>query len=421
MGIQSTMFTAVSGLNSSSRTLTEIGNNIANSGTVSFKARSVMFGDLINTALEKKMTKGRGVQVVSVRSNFAQGSLQRTQNVLDLSIDGLGFFQVRDPNAIAGGVTFTRAGQFSVDKNGFIVDPNRLILQGYLADATGAITGQIGDLKVKSTPISKITTAIKAQVNLDSNQTTNTFSLANPVGTSNFSTSLTVYDSIGNQHLLTIYFSKTAANTWAYNVVAAAAEVTSTQEVGGNARVASGTLTFNTSGALTGTTGPTYYNSGASGIDFDGATANQAIGLDFTGSSQLAASSSVIQLSQDGSPAGLLTGVFVDSDGRVVGQFTNGLTQNLGQLALARFANPDGLVAQGRNLFSASAQAGEAQVGTAGSGALGRVVPGALELSNVDLGEEFINMITAQRMFQANSRVISTTDEMLQELVNLKR
>jgi flagellar hook protein FlgE len=418
MGLQSTLYAAVSGINASGRMLTEIGNNIANSGTIAFKSRTVLFGDVMNAALLKQLSQGQGVQVTEVRTNFAQGSLQRTGNALDVAIDGEGFFQVKDDKT--GRIFYTRAGQFAKDKDGRLVDANGLLLQGYQAQ-NGAITGTIGNLSLETSPIAKATSAITVQVNLDSNASTTAFSLTDPLSTSNFSTSLTVYDSIGNAHLLTIYFSKQATNTWKYHVVANAAEVNSTQEVGSNGLVADGTLTFNTNGVLTSASGPHYYNASETGIDFVGATPDQRISLVFTGSSQLAAPSSVQQLAQDGSPAGVLSSVSVDTEGRVVGKFTNGLTQYLGQIALARFANPDKLVAEGRNLFSGSAEAGLAQIGTGGSGLLGRVVAGSLEFSNVDLAQEFVNMIGAQRMFQANARIVSVTDEVMQEVVNLKR
>lgn len=295
------------------------------------------------------------------------------------------------------------------------------------------------------------TTTVDIGANLNSQSTTGTFSLLDPAGTAQFSTSLTVYDSVGNSHLLTTYFTKTAANTWTYNVAGSTNEIVTANYDASNinaslgiVRLASGTLTFTTSGALDTESVVTSYDDGTPGgaagttvgqaqIDFVGATPNQAIAFNFGTSvttdggagfdltTQFGAASGLVQQSQNGFGAGTLQTFSVETNGTVNGRFSNGQVRPLAQLALARFPDPLGLVRTGKNTFAESGTSGQPLVGAATSAGLGRVLANTLELSNVDLGESFIDMIAAQRGFQANSRVITTSDEVLQELVNLKR
>ncbi len=452
MGILSSLFAGVSGLNANGTALSVIGNNIANLSTVGFKASKASFADLISSSISGgsgAIQTGIGVALTSVQGNFSQGSLSTSSNVLDLAIDGNGFFIVKD----AQNATFySRAGLFRLDKDNNVVDPTGFKLQGFLADTTGAITGNIGDVALPSTTASpRATTTAQVATNLRSNTTIGpTFLLSDPSGTSNFSTSITVFDSLGNSHLLTTYFTKTAANTWDYNVVAALPDIDTSGYNAANqdstlgiVRVGTGTLTFGTNGTLLNESVVTRYDNGTAAgtagaapgqlqIDFVGATANQLMTMDFgsnttsggnglDGTTQFGAESALVQQTQDGYAAGSLQAFSVDANGIISGRFSNGQLRALAQVVLARFPDPIGLTRTGKNTFAQSGNSGQPVNGTPDSAGLGRVLSNSLELSNVDLGESFIDMIAAQRGFQANSRVITTSDEILQELVNLKR
>jgi flagellar hook protein FlgE len=452
MGILSSLFTGVSGLNANGNALSVIGNNIANLSTIGFKSSRSVFADLISSSLGGAggaIQTGLGVSLNGVQGNFSQGSLSTTSNALDLAIDGNGFFVLRDTS---GAPFYSRAGQFHLDAQSRIVDPSGFFLQGYQVNASGLITASIGGVTLPTTTAPpNSTTTVDIGANLNSQSTTSTFSLVDPNGTSQFSTSFTVYDSLGNSHLLTTYFSKTAANTWDYNIVGSTNEVvTANYDVSninaslGLVRLASGTLTFATSGALDTESVITSYDSGTPAgtagaivgqaqIDFVGATTDQLITFDFGTSvttdggagvdltTQFGAPSGLVQQTQNGFGAGALQAFSVETDGIINGRFSNGQVRPLAQLALARFPDPLGLVRTGKNTFAESGISGQSLVSPATSAGLGRILSSTLELSNVDLGESFIEMIAAQRGFQANSRVITTSDDILQELVNLKR
>lgn len=457
MGITSAFFAATSGINATSRALSEIGNNIANAQTVGYKSRTVSFGDLFGATIggggtSTALVEGRGVRVLGIDPSFTQGSLQTTSNALDLAIDGDGFFQVKDAS---GNTFFSRAGQFNIDLQGNIVNPSGQILQGYLA-TNGVVGNALGDLQLLTTQqLGTATTTVNMSGNLKADDLvltspSNAALLADPGNSaiSHFSQGIRVFDSQGSGHDLTVYFTKTAPNVWEYHVIAQASEVNAGGDilsggfedlVSGNALVADGTLTFDTSGLLQSESLINYYNTGGSGgagIDFvtsnQNPALNQAIVFSFgtsiteggagsDGMIQAGSRSVVLNQSQDGFANGTLTGTSIGEDGVITGKFSNGTTQNLGQLALTRFINPDGLQPIGRNLFIQSGDSGTPLVGTPGSGSFGKVSASTLETSNVDLGDELVNMITMQRGFQANSRIITTTNDLLGELVNLAR
>lgn len=445
MGLQSAFFTAISGISATGRALGEIGNNIANAETTGYKARRVSFSDLFGATIggggtATAVTEGRGVRINGIDPIFSQGSLESTSNALDLAVDGDGFFHVKDS---AGNSFYTRDGQFGVDNAGNIVTASGNKLQGFLANSSGAILGTTGDLVLTTTQqAASATTTVNVGANLDATKTATTFAISNPTGTSHFSTGVTVYDSLGTAHDLTIYFTKTANNAWQYSVVAPSSSVTVDASAlsGTNALIFTGSLTFTTSGALDTETSIKYFDASSAtsgGIDFTGgAAANQTITFDFgtsittdsggstaglDGTTQFGSASTLLTLSQNGQTSGTLSGTSISDTGIIVGRFSNGTTRNIGQVALARFTNPDGLDPIGGNLFIETADSGAPLTGAPGSGAFGKVVANTLESSNVDLGDELVNMITMQRTFQANSRIITTTNDLLGELVNLSR
>ncbi len=407
MGILS-MFTAVSGLNAYGNALSVIGNNIANVGTIGFKSSRSAFAEMVSATLASlagSRQVGLGVYLSDVQGNFGQGSIMLTGNTLDLAIDGDGFFQVNSPS---GAQFYTRAGQFELNNRGEVVDLNGNLLQGYQATTTGIITGSLGNITLSNTASApQATTTATVLANLDASATVPAASFAPTDPTSyNFSSSLTIYDSLGVQHGLQLYFVKTAtANTWDFHY-----------QLDGGGATAGTDLVFGSNGTLTsGGTQTLLLTIGG------GAATPQSVTVDFSGMTQYGAPSALLDQSQDGYAAGSLQRISVDSQGQVVAQFTNGQTRTLAQVVLHRFINPQGLVRVGHNLFAESADSGAPLAGTSNTNGLGSIVSGALEQSNVDLGKEFVDMITIQRAFQANSRAITTSDEMLQELINLKR
>ncbi|MEW6569717.1 MAG: flagellar hook protein FlgE [Nitrospirota bacterium] len=425
------LYTAITGMDANGTWLSVIGDNIANLNTVGFKSSRIAFGDILSQTLAGVSASsqiGRGVHISNVSPLFVQGSFLTTPSALDLAIDGNGFFIVSD----GGALYYSRAGQFTVNKDGNIINPDGLILQGYLADAAGNITGTIDDLQISSgQSLAHATTSASIAINVDATSPIPTapFTLdANGDGTNNdpsnynFSSTVTIYDSQGGAHQITLYFEKTADNAWTVHYV---------QQDPSNPAllVEAGTqlLTFDTNGALiddnSGT--PISFNFGASvspvsaNFNYGTGTAESGDGLD--GTTQFASDFAIMNLSQDGYSAGSLKNVTISEDGVITGVFTNGQTRTIGQVALAKFVSPNGLTKLGRNLYAESFDSGQPIVGMANTSGLGRVLSNALELSNVDLAEEFVKMISAQRGFQANSRIITVTDDLMQELVNLKR
>ncbi len=411
------LFSAISGLNANGTSLSVIGDNVANMNTVGFKASRVAFGDVLSqtiTGTSGNSQIGRGVIVSDISPLFTQGSFEATASALDMAIDGDGFFMVKEDNSNF----YTRAGQFTLDKAGYLVTTDDLRVQGYLYDSGGNATGVIGDISVASLNSAPQPTAnAKFSVNLDSRDgVTGPFDLTNTSGTSNFSTSLTIYDSLGNDHLLTTYFTKTAANQWETNVVTVTDPATDppTYSV-----VETQALQFDDTGGLIIPDPPEF----TATFDFSpwGATGAQSVTFNIADMSQYGSASATVFLSQDGFTAGSLKTLSVSEDGTITGIFTNGQTKPVARLSLAKFTAPTELTKIGRNLYAESFSSGQPIMGEPGTAGIGRVLSSSLELSNVDLAEEFIKMITAQRGFQANSRIITTTDDLLQEVVNLKR
>lgn len=548
MGLSTALFTGVSGLNSNGTGLSIIGDNIANTNTTGFKGSRAAFGDILSSSMggSSSFQIGRGVNLQAVQTQFGQGTLETTNNPLDLAVEGDGFFIVRSEATGAGAQYYTRAGQFKLDKDGYIVNPEGMFLQGYITTAGGALgTVNVSSLNSPAedttnisisanlssgTSVKHITTTGETfyfdttnnQISVNGGATTvtiaagaytaatvdaaieaaftaaglsvnstytgsNTFQIQNtggaaltfdwqdvdttaeqvlgfnpvssgaiaPLGTitsdttsaigfnpasalntSDFSTSITVYDSLGNSHLMTIYFRKTAesspitgggtGNRWDwYAVVPASDSASGTAYVGGHGR-----LEFDTSGKLVNDTQGTGW---ANDFDFSGGVAqNQSINFNFgtsisdggsglDGTTQFGTPNSVLFQSQDGYTAGSLQSLIVDQGGVMTGVFTNGQTSKVADVALARFIAPTELTKAGRSLFTESNGSGVPIIGTAGTSGRGRIFANTLEASNVDLAEEFVKMISAQRGFQANTKVITATDELLTELSNIKR
>lgn len=557
MGMLTSLFTGVSGLASNGQGLSVVGDNIANSNTVGFKGSRTIFADILSSSLGggSPFQVGRGSYVQNVQALFGQGTLETSSNPLDMAIEGDGFFILKDAS---GAQYYTRAGQFNLDKDGNVVNPEGLSLQGKLL--TGTQAGQVSTVNVASlnsppNPTSLVeiasnlnsSTTVKDPLSgtndsftIDTSNQTIEFDEGGPtltatinpgtydgdglataiknaldssggltytvtytpaadgrppkfvisatgsftphwgapattaeqiigfrsitpsapdtsftadyvaVGfdpnkastTSDFSTSITVYDSLGYGHLVTVYFRKTAesvdldgggldsttGNRWHWYALVRSADSTQGQvQVGGQ-----GYLEFDTDGRLVRAI-QQYGNTSGAAFDFaGGVTQSQRINFDFgTGTAQggsgrdattqYGSASSVIFQTQDGYSSGSLKSLTIDNTGTMIGTFTNGQTLKIAEIYLARFIAPTMLTKQGRNLYTESAASGSPIIGSPNTSGRGRVMASSLETSNVDLAEEFVKMIAYQRGFQANTRIITTTDDMLTELMQLKR
>jgi flagellar hook protein FlgE len=412
MGFQS----GLSGLNAAAKNIDVIGNNVANASTVGFKSSRAIFADVFASSLGGggSGNVGIGTKVASVQQEFTQGNITVTNSPLDIAIIGRGFFRF-DNN---GSAAYSRNGQMHVDDNGDIVNSDNLKLTGYTVDAANNIVASAPvPLHLSTTDISpSATTEVRGTLNLDSRAS----AIATPFNANNASTytnstSSAVYDTLGNAHALTFYFVKTAtAGQW---------DVHGTVDGGPVADVDLGngagnpiTVNFNSSGQLT-TAQPM---TGVALTVATGAVAPMNMQLDWTGTTQFGSDFGVTALSQDGYTSGRLVGFDVSDDGIISGRYTNGQANTLGQVVLANFANPQGLRPTGNNLWQETADSGGPIIGAPQTGSMGSLQSAAIEDSNVDLTQELVNMITAQRVYQANAQTIKTQDQVLQTIVNLR-
>lgn len=426
MTLRNTMNTGVSGLITEGRALGVVGDNVANLNTVGFKQSRAIFEDVLGGVGSET---GFGVRMARTQQVFAQGSLLNTDGPTDVALSGDGFFIVKGSVGGVDGSFYTRAGQCTVRNDGTLVNPGGLAVQGYRANPDGTFSSQLGPIELPTTTLPpRPTSRLTVSANLDSSSVTPTgaFDPNNPGPTSNFSTAMTTYDSLGTPHSVSVYYRRTGANAWEYHALANGAEVAG-GTAGRNTEVAAGTLTFNTNGSLQSTAS----TSGGT-VSFNGARPGQALTFDFgtpvasggtglTGMTQFGSPSTLTSQRQDGYAPGDLSNVRVDSNGTVNGVFTNGQTVAIAKLAVARFRSNDGLARAGHNVWAATRDSGEAAVGAAGEGGRASVVAGALEQSNVDVTQQFVELIGHQRSFQANSKTITTADQMLQELMNISR
>lgn len=428
MSITKTLYTGVSGLTAHGRAIGVVGDNIANVNTTGYKSERAIFQDLLGRSIMSVNEAGSGVQMSKITREFSQGTLMTTDSPTDLAINGRGFFVVRGNLGGSEGSFYSRSGQFQLDNNGNLVDPQGFIVQGYLVNSAGVIDNQLTDLNVTNSVLSpQPSTSIELSVNLDSNEEEPPpFDAAEPGTTSNFSTSMDVYDSLGNSHRVDVYFRReTADNEWTWHAITDDGEIGGT--AGNNAELASGRLNFTSDGELDIETDLTAWSATFNGaspqvvtFDFgDSLTTDGGTGLE--GSTQFSSSNAVRSLSQDGFATGELASVGIQSGGDVMAIYTNGEQRRVGQVALATFESEGQLARAGSSLWAETDNSGEARVGTAANGPAGSITANALEMSTVDLGKEFVNLITYQRGFQANSRTVTTADQMYQEAVNLKR
>lgn len=419
MGISNTLYTAISGLQASAQAMGVTGNNISNSNTTGFKASSSLFPDLLASSVSSaggNSQVGRGSQLATVQTSFSQGAFESTESSTDLAIEGDGFFIVSDPEDEA--MLYTRNGAFQFDDDGYLVTAGGYRVQGSLFTEEGQLNeGSLSDIQVdmlSQTPAS-CTENVSLINNLDADSDIIcAFDITDPETTSNYSTTSVIYDTLGTEHTATCFFTKTASQTWEWNLAV------NSDELGSPAAtdftlVGNGILTFDENGILlTGGSGTT------SALDWsNGASTAQTIGYAFD-TTQFDTDSTVFSQNQDGYCAGEITSISIDDDGTVSAVYSNGETENFAMISLATFVNPDGLSSAGNSLYQATTSSGNPSIGYAGE-SQGDLLVQSLELSNVDLSAEFVGLITIQNGYNANSKVITTVDEMLQEVLNLKR
>ena len=399
--------TGLSGLNASSRSLDVIGNNIANANTTGMKSSRAEFGDLVSSSLGAGGAGGSGigVGVGAIAQQFTQGNISTTGNSLDVAINGGGFFQLTQPD---GSNSYTRDGSFKLDKDGYIKTNSGANVMGYPTDKTGQPTSaSIQKLQLPTNaPIAASATAnISAEFNLDARAAV-AASVTPPTPRTTYGTSLTVYDSQGATVPVNLYFEKvpsTTTDNWNVYDVA----------TGG---VALFQLQFDANGALVApATSPTLTIPTPSTV-----TPNITATLDISKVTQFGSAFAVSNLTQDGYAPGELTGLSIGESGVITARYSNGQTQSAGQVSLAEFRNVQGLTPLGGNAWSATFDSGLPVQGTPGIGKFGALRAGALEESNVDLTSELVNMMTAQRAYQANAQTIKTQDQVLSTLVNLR-
>ncbi|KFX26733.1 flagellar hook protein FlgE [Ralstonia solanacearum] len=395
----------LSGLDAASKNLDVIGSNVANANTVGYKKSTAEFGDVYARSLVGASDNqiGQGVDVTKVSQSFTQGNVTVTGNPLDIAINGTGFYRMVD--ASSGQVSYTRNGQFQTDKNGYIISATGQNLTGYAADATGKInTAVLTNLQIPVNDLAPLATTNTAfTINLDAAgtvPTTTPFSATNSA-TYNHSVSEQVYDGTGTSHMLTNYYVRTASGWDVYSTVDGAAPT------GGNPVTS---LTFNSSGVLT--SSPSKVAVAFTGMSI--------ASMDFTGTTQYGGGFNDTSVTQDGYATGRLASYSVGNDGTITGRYSNGRTSTLGQIAMTNFKAPDGLQNIGGNQWVETAESGSPQMGTPGMGSFGLLQSSAVEQSNVDLSAELVNMIVAQRSYQANAQTIKTEDQLLQTLVSMR-
>ena len=398
--------TSISGLDAAQERMAVISNNIVNSGTVGFKKGEAQFGDLFSSALQDTgASAGTGVELTRIRSDFTQGEFQFTSSALDLAIDGSGLFLLRGAD---GTNEYTRAGSFQSDNNGFIVNDSGLRVQGYQADVNGALLPTLGDLRVDTGLLNqKQTGNVSFAGNIDSRVGVpeNAFSIDDPTSFTSTSTT-TIYDSAGNAKELALYFVRDPLAAETFNVYAA---------IDGEVLPGTTNLVFDAAGLLA--------PDSATELAILGYQPQDALVMDITvdlsGVNNFGTQSTTLDFSQDGYPAGELLSFAFDDTGTLISTYTNGQQRAQGQIALATFVNPESLQPLGGNGFAQTDESGEPVIGAPGSGARGSIRASALELANVDITQELLALIEAQRSFQSNAQSIQALNESSQSILNL--
>lgn len=425
-GILSSFNIGTSGLQAMGGAMTVIGDNIANAQTTGFKASRPEFQDVLATTLkgiDGGDQFGAGTRLAHIKPIFSQGNISRTESMTDLAINGNGFFTMETPF----GRGFTRDGSFHFDKEGNMVNGDGHRVLGFQADEEGKITNKVGTIGLGNVSIpATATDKVNMNMNLDSREPIKQFDPENPEETSSYNTSITIYDNIGTPRLATVWFNKVGDNNWEYHATVDGADAEGGEE-GQLVEMASGNLVFNNKGVLQ------EEQVGANSFNFNnGAAQDQQVALNFgeslaeggdglDASTQYGAQTTVARNTQNGASAATLSSLSFNDNGILTAVYDNGISKNIAQVSVAKFENNEKLFKKGKNMFMESIKSGQAALGKPQEGGRGEVFAKSLELSTTDLATEFINLMNAQRNFQANTKTIKTSDEMLQEVLSLKR
>jgi flagellar hook protein FlgE len=426
MTITNSLFIGISGLQAHGEAISIVGDNIANVSTIGYKRDRASFSDMLGGELDAQRLGG-GARLTAPQRLLDQGAVTLTGNPLDLALRGGGMFVVKGSHNGQNSQFYTRDGRFTIDNTGFVTNQQGLRLQGFVIDSTGRRALSATDLPIgtfQSQPVATTTASMK--LNLDAGSVTPAaFDPTDPNATSNYATSATVYDSLGKSHHVETFFRNAGAGAWEWHAMVDGGDLTA-GTAGTLTEIGNGTMTFNTDGSLQ------TQAVVASSADFLNATPGQTIafsfgddiasgGTGFAGTTQYAAASSVNGLDINGHGAGKLTDVTISDNGTVRGIFDNGDKIDLAQVALADFANEEGLTRVGDGLDVETTASGKPLIDVSGTGARGGISSGALEASNVDLSNELVTLIQFQRAFQANAKTVTTADEMLNDVNSLKR
>lgn len=426
MGILSSFNTGVSGLKAAGSSMSVIGDNIANAGTFGFKGSRAEFQDLLSKSLkgiDGGDQIGSGTKLAHITPKFTQGSINRTESITDLAINGNGFFSVDTPK----GPAFTRDGSFHFNKEGHLINGDGYEVRGFQADEDGEVTRKLGPITLGNTTIpAKPTSKVDMSMNLDSRAEIQQFDITKADDTSNFNTSMVIYDNVGTERMVTVYFNKIANGQWEYHATVPGEDAEGGQP-GSLVEMGKGKLLFDAEGRLQQEVpelNAFNFNKGAKPgqeIEFnfgktlsEGGNGNEAM-------TQFGSRSTIAKHTQDGYGAATLSSLSFNDEGILTAAYDNGTVRNVAQVAIANFENNEGLFKLGKNLFKETRKSGQAAMGNPGVDGRGEIMAKSIELSNVDIADEFINLMNAQRNFQANTKTITTADKMLQEVLNLKR
>jgi flagellar hook protein FlgE len=416
----------VSGLKAAGSGISIIGDNIANAGTNGFKASRAEFQDVLATSLkgiDGGDQMGAGVKLAHIMPMMSQGDVTRTESITDLAINGNGFFAIKAPF----GNGYSRDGALHFDKEGVLVNSDGYEVLGFAVNDQGEITNKIDPIKLGNTTIpAKSTKDVKLSINLDSRQEAKQFKIEDPDNTSSFSSSLTVFDNVGTARLVTMYYNKTGNNAWEYHAVVDGKDAAGGEE-GKLYEMATGKLIFNDKGLLQeeqeGSNAFNFNKGAAAGqkIKFNWGTSIAEKGDGSDASTQFGSNSNVARHTQNGHSAATLASLSFNDKGILTSVYDNGESKDIAQIAVAKFENNEGLFKIGKNLYKESKSSGQAAMGKPGESGRGEVLAKSLELSNVDIANEFVALMTGQRNFTANAKSLTTADQMLQEVLNIKR
>lgn len=426
MSILGSFNIGVTGLNSLGDGMSVFADNIANAGTNGFKKSQAEFQDVLSKSLkgiDGGDQIGAGSKLAHVKPIFSQGSIVRTENVTDLAINGNGFFVID----AAYGRGFSRDGSFHFDNQGHLINGDGYTVLGFDADEDNQITNRLAPIRLGGTNIpARATSKIKMQMNLDSRSDVKKFSMENPDKTSHFNTSVVVYDNVGTARLVSVFFTKTKDSTWEYHALVKG------EDAQGGAdekfvEMGNGTVEFNEKGVLKKTTTDSSsfnFNKGAASgqkIEFDFGPTLEDGGITQDSSTQYGSEPSLTRHTQNGASAATLASLSFNDKGVLSAVYNNGEIRDIAQIAVAKFDNNEDLFKMGKNLFKETRKSGQAALGRPQEGGRGEVLSKSIEESNVDIAQEFVSLMKAQKNFTANTRTITTADQMLQEVLNIKR